>query len=173
MIFIWEVSNVYVFLSFSSNAVKLPGSRTYIHPHTYEDPNQAVRDFAKEIDASNIRIERVIGAGELERKNYSEICSTLQSICTCFFTLWAHTVPFRTVHCPDLNSTKNLLQDFRVAVYRHFLSNLTEFELLYKEKWSKISPFTCVKQVGANPNRFWYLSLLLQYCIRGAEYQFT
>uniref|UniRef100_A0A3Q3WG36 receptor protein-tyrosine kinase n=1 Tax=Mola mola TaxID=94237 RepID=A0A3Q3WG36_MOLML len=38
--------------------------RTYIHPHTYEDPNQAVRDFAKEIDASNIRIERVIGAGE-------------------------------------------------------------------------------------------------------------
>lgn len=44
--------------------VKLPGSRTYIHPHTYEDPNQAVRDFAKEIDASNIRIERVIGAGE-------------------------------------------------------------------------------------------------------------
>lgn len=45
-------------------AVKLPGSRTYIHPHTYEDPNQAVRDFAKEIDASTIRIERVIGAGE-------------------------------------------------------------------------------------------------------------
>lgn len=44
--------------------VKLPGSRTYIHPHTYEDPNQAIRDFAKEIDASNIRIERVIGAGE-------------------------------------------------------------------------------------------------------------
>uniref|UniRef100_A0A673AAU4 receptor protein-tyrosine kinase n=1 Tax=Sphaeramia orbicularis TaxID=375764 RepID=A0A673AAU4_9TELE len=50
--------------------VKLPGSRTYIHPHTYEDPNQAVRDFAKEIDASNIRIERVIGAGE-----FGEVCS--------------------------------------------------------------------------------------------------
>lgn len=48
--------------------MKLPGSRTYIHPHTYEDPNQAVRDFAKEIDASNIRIERVIGAGEFGRK---------------------------------------------------------------------------------------------------------
>lgn len=56
------------FLHFSANAVKLPGSRTYIHPHTYEDPNQAVRDFAKEIDASNIRIERVIGAGELAVK---------------------------------------------------------------------------------------------------------
>uniref|UniRef100_A0A3B4EGP4 receptor protein-tyrosine kinase n=1 Tax=Pygocentrus nattereri TaxID=42514 RepID=A0A3B4EGP4_PYGNA len=49
---------------------KLPGSRTYIHPHTYEDPNQAVRDFAKEIDASSIRIERVIGAGE-----FGEVCS--------------------------------------------------------------------------------------------------
>lgn len=52
------------FLYFHIHPVKLPGSRTYIHPHTYEDPNQAVRDFAKEIDASNIRIERVIGAGE-------------------------------------------------------------------------------------------------------------
>lgn len=56
------------FLHFSAHEVKLPGSRTYIHPHTYEDPNQAVRDFAKEIDASNIRIERVIGAGELAVK---------------------------------------------------------------------------------------------------------
>uniref|UniRef100_A0A4W5MXT1 receptor protein-tyrosine kinase n=1 Tax=Hucho hucho TaxID=62062 RepID=A0A4W5MXT1_9TELE len=51
-------------------SVKLPGSKTYIHPHTYEDPNQAVRDFAKEIDASSIRIERVIGAGE-----FGEVCS--------------------------------------------------------------------------------------------------
>ncbi|KAK1786688.1 hypothetical protein P4O66_017085, partial [Electrophorus voltai] len=50
--------------------VKLPGSKTYIHPHTYEDPNQAIRDFAKEIDASCIRIERVIGAGE-----FGEVCS--------------------------------------------------------------------------------------------------
>uniref|UniRef100_A0A4W6ENW2 receptor protein-tyrosine kinase n=2 Tax=Lates calcarifer TaxID=8187 RepID=A0A4W6ENW2_LATCA len=59
-----------LFLHFSAPEVKLPGSRTYIHPHTYEDPNQAVRDFAKEIDASNIRIERVIGAGE-----FGEVCS--------------------------------------------------------------------------------------------------
>uniref|UniRef100_A0A4W5MZ97 receptor protein-tyrosine kinase n=1 Tax=Hucho hucho TaxID=62062 RepID=A0A4W5MZ97_9TELE len=54
----------------TSHEVKLPGSKTYIHPHTYEDPNQAVRDFAKEIDASSIRIERVIGAGE-----FGEVCS--------------------------------------------------------------------------------------------------
>ncbi|XP_069832079.1 ephrin type-A receptor 3-like isoform X4 [Dendropsophus ebraccatus] len=57
-------------MHFQHGRVKLPGSRTYIHPHTYEDPNQAVRDFAKEIDVSNIRIERVIGAGE-----FGEVCS--------------------------------------------------------------------------------------------------
>ncbi|RXM34912.1 Ephrin type-A receptor 3 [Acipenser ruthenus] len=57
-------------LQFQHGRVKLPGSRTYIHPHTYEDPNQAVRDFAKEIEASSIRIERVIGAGE-----FGEVCS--------------------------------------------------------------------------------------------------
>ncbi|XP_016133254.1 ephrin type-A receptor 3-like [Sinocyclocheilus grahami] len=57
-------------MQFQNGRVKLPGSRTYIHPHTYEDPNQAIRDFAKEIDASTIRIERVIGAGE-----FGEVCS--------------------------------------------------------------------------------------------------
>uniref|UniRef100_A0A3B3ZGU9 receptor protein-tyrosine kinase n=1 Tax=Periophthalmus magnuspinnatus TaxID=409849 RepID=A0A3B3ZGU9_9GOBI len=59
-----------IFLVTCFVVIKLPGSRTYIHPHTYEDPNQAIRDFAKEIDASNIRIERVIGAGE-----FGEVCS--------------------------------------------------------------------------------------------------
>ena len=43
-----------------------PGSlRTYIDPHTYEDPNQAVREFTKEIDASLITIESVIGGGKV------------------------------------------------------------------------------------------------------------
>lgn len=36
-------------------------SRTYIDPHTYEDPNQAVREFAREIDAGCITIEAIIG----------------------------------------------------------------------------------------------------------------
>ncbi len=38
-------------------------SRSYVDPHTYEDPNQAVREFTKEIDASHITIEAIIGGG--------------------------------------------------------------------------------------------------------------
>uniref|UniRef100_A0A8C6PG62 receptor protein-tyrosine kinase n=1 Tax=Nothobranchius furzeri TaxID=105023 RepID=A0A8C6PG62_NOTFU len=48
---------------------KFPGVRTYIDPLTYEDPNQAVHEFAQEIDVSFISIERIIGAGE-----FGEVC---------------------------------------------------------------------------------------------------
>lgn len=44
--------------------VRSVGVRTYVDPFTYEDPNQAVREFAKEIDASCIKIEKVIGVGK-------------------------------------------------------------------------------------------------------------
>ncbi|XP_041479586.1 ephrin type-A receptor 4-A-like [Lytechinus variegatus] len=37
--------------------------KTYVDPFTYEDPNQAVKEFATEIDASQIRILEVIGGG--------------------------------------------------------------------------------------------------------------
>ncbi|XP_015684545.1 ephrin type-A receptor 6-like, partial [Protobothrops mucrosquamatus] len=49
---------------------RLPGTKTYIDPDTYEDPSLAVHEFAKEIDSTRIRIERVIGAGE-----FGEVCS--------------------------------------------------------------------------------------------------
>uniref|UniRef100_UPI00358E8EA2 ephrin type-B receptor 2-like isoform X2 n=1 Tax=Myxine glutinosa TaxID=7769 RepID=UPI00358E8EA2 len=39
------------------------GHKIYIDPFTYEDPNEAVREFAKEIDVSGVKIEQVIGAG--------------------------------------------------------------------------------------------------------------
>lgn len=38
--------------------------KIYIDPFTYEDPNEAVREFAKEIDVSTVKIEEVIGAGK-------------------------------------------------------------------------------------------------------------
>uniref|UniRef100_A0A8C5X7N8 receptor protein-tyrosine kinase n=1 Tax=Malurus cyaneus samueli TaxID=2593467 RepID=A0A8C5X7N8_9PASS len=45
-------------------AVKFPESKFYVDPHTYEDPCQAVREFTREIEASRIKIEKVIGSGE-------------------------------------------------------------------------------------------------------------
>ncbi|KAK3510581.1 hypothetical protein QTP70_011379 [Hemibagrus guttatus] len=55
---------------YQNGHVAFPGIKTYVDPDTYEDPTQAVHDFAKEIDPSRIRIERVIGAGE-----FGEVCS--------------------------------------------------------------------------------------------------
>ncbi|XP_025271314.1 ephrin type-A receptor 4-B isoform X20 [Camponotus floridanus] len=45
------------------------GARSYVDPHTYEDPNQAVREFAREIDAGYITIEAIIGGGE-----FGDVC---------------------------------------------------------------------------------------------------
>lgn len=48
----------------SSAIAVTPGMKVYIDPFTYEDPNEAVREFAKEIDISCVKIEEVIGAGK-------------------------------------------------------------------------------------------------------------
>nr|XP_040060189.1 ephrin type-A receptor 6-like [Gasterosteus aculeatus aculeatus] len=55
---------------FRAGHVPFSGIKTYVDPDTYEDPTQAVEEFAKEIDPSYICIERVIGAGE-----FGEVCS--------------------------------------------------------------------------------------------------
>uniref|UniRef100_A0A182N159 Uncharacterized protein n=1 Tax=Anopheles dirus TaxID=7168 RepID=A0A182N159_9DIPT len=55
-------------LDYASNEVTTPlfgTSRSYVDPHTYEDPNQAIREFAREIDASYITIEAIIGKREM------------------------------------------------------------------------------------------------------------
>ncbi|XP_048476002.1 ephrin type-B receptor 4-like [Rhincodon typus] len=49
--------------------IAISGIKVYIDPFTYEDPNEAVREFAKEIDISYVKIEEVIGAGE-----FGEVC---------------------------------------------------------------------------------------------------
>jgi Eph receptor B1 len=43
--------------------------RTYVDPHTYEDPSQAFKDFARELDPSLISIDAVIGGGE-----FGDVC---------------------------------------------------------------------------------------------------
>ncbi|PIO22808.1 hypothetical protein AB205_0097020 [Aquarana catesbeiana] len=43
--------------------------KLYVDPHTYEDPCQAVHEFAREIEASRIKIEKIIGSGE-----FGEVC---------------------------------------------------------------------------------------------------
>ncbi|XP_075916129.1 ephrin type-A receptor 5-like [Petromyzon marinus] len=52
---------------FYSVRVKMPGFRLYIDPHDYDEPSDALREFATEIDASRIKLGRVIGAGEFEK----------------------------------------------------------------------------------------------------------
>lgn len=49
--------------------VPFSGIKTYVDPDTYEDPTQAVEEFAKEIEPSYICIERVIGAGNITNTN--------------------------------------------------------------------------------------------------------
>jgi len=41
----------------------------YIDPHSYEDPNQAIREFTREIDANYVIIDSIIGGGE-----FGDVC---------------------------------------------------------------------------------------------------
>ncbi|XP_069466980.1 ephrin type-A receptor 8 [Ambystoma mexicanum] len=53
----------------NGQVVKFSESKFYVDPHTYEDPCQAVHEFAREIEASRIKIEKIIGSGE-----FGEVC---------------------------------------------------------------------------------------------------
>ncbi|OWK54620.1 Ephrin type-A receptor 8 [Lonchura striata] len=51
-------------MHYQNGQVKFPESKFYVDPHTYEDPCQAVHELTREIEASRIKIEKVIGSGE-------------------------------------------------------------------------------------------------------------
>ncbi|XP_075882599.1 ephrin type-A receptor 2 isoform X2 [Nelusetta ayraudi] len=50
--------------TYFSSSEQLKPLKTYVDPHTYEDPNTAVLKFATEIHPSHVTKEKVIGAGE-------------------------------------------------------------------------------------------------------------
>ncbi|XP_077424006.1 ephrin type-A receptor 2 isoform X2 [Vanacampus margaritifer] len=50
--------------AYFSTSEQLKPLKTYVDPHTYEDPNTAVLKFATEIHPSHISKQKVIGAGE-------------------------------------------------------------------------------------------------------------
>ncbi|KAM6434516.1 ephrin type-A receptor 8 isoform 2-T2 [Liasis olivaceus] len=51
-------------MHYQNGQVKFPESKFYVESHNYEDPCQAVHEVTREIEASRIKIERVIGSGE-------------------------------------------------------------------------------------------------------------
>lgn len=53
---VWMNSNVDV-------VIHSGGVKYYVDPSTYEDPSEAVKEFAREIDPAHLKIEEVIGAG--------------------------------------------------------------------------------------------------------------
>ncbi|KAJ8258849.1 hypothetical protein COCON_G00178610 [Conger conger] len=50
--------------TYFSSSEQLKPLKTYVDPHTYEDPNTAVLKFASEIHPSHVVKQKVIGAGE-------------------------------------------------------------------------------------------------------------
>ncbi|XP_063812366.1 ephrin type-A receptor 3 isoform X2 [Pseudophryne corroboree] len=65
-------------LHIGNGLLKFPGIRTYVDPHTYEDPSQAVHEFAKELDSASISIDKVIGAAlfvPFDIGEFGEVCS--------------------------------------------------------------------------------------------------
>lgn len=46
---------------------KFPETQFGAEPHTYEEPGRAGRSFTREIEASRVHIEKIIGSGEPQR----------------------------------------------------------------------------------------------------------
>lgn len=62
--FLCMLKSIYLILNHVILTEQLKPLKTYVDPHTYEDPNTAVLKFATEIHPSHITKEKVIGGGE-------------------------------------------------------------------------------------------------------------
>ncbi|KAG2457585.1 TCB1 transposase, partial [Polypterus senegalus] len=54
---------------------------------------------------------------------------------------------------PDLNPIEHLWRDLKMAVHRHFPSNLMELERCCKEEWAKLAKDWCAKLVASYSKR--------------------
>lgn len=75
------------------------GVKYYIDPSTYEDPCQAIREFAREVDPTYIKIEEVIGAGTSTAERVGRAGCLLTVSLRSFF-----------VHCPTYTCLPRLLR---------------------------------------------------------------
>ena len=76
--------------------------KIYIDPFTYEDPNEAVREFAKEIDVSTVKIEEVIGAGTENWHNWNifvALCGDLDEYNLLYFHMFLSSYVYMYVTC--------------------------------------------------------------------------
>ena len=64
-------SAIIILYSFFSQVVKkLPGIRKYVDPQNYASPDAALKDFALEIPSHQLRLDEVIGGGEICKLRY-------------------------------------------------------------------------------------------------------
>lgn len=59
------------------------GQRHYIDPSNYEDPEEALRTFAKELEKKWISLEKIIGGGT--RSNYRDLDIVIHPKKQCLF----------------------------------------------------------------------------------------
>ena len=70
---LWCVTKIvfvaFIFCLYFFPGLVLPtlGQRAYVDPTNYDDPEAAVRDFANEIDAKALNLERVLGGGNTKK----------------------------------------------------------------------------------------------------------